>query len=129
MTEVAKFLVGLVKLLTVLLIQVALNPNSASQPPNGEQVNFISERKAGKRKWTPLLSLLPLLRPLPTAAQIIIGDPSSIANAVANALGVAANVSDSVNAADLANLFGNASIAAGQVINYGVLTTEWGRGT
>ena len=83
-----------------------------------------------KALFPPLLSLLPLLlRPLPTAAQIIIGDPSSIANAVANALGVAANVSDSVNAADLANLFGNASIAAGQVINYGVLTTEWGRWT
>ena len=73
-----------------------------------------------KALFAPLLLLLLLLRPSPTAAQIIIGDPSSIANAVANALGVAANVSDFVNAGDLANLFGNASIVAGQVRNSGV---------
>ena len=57
-----------------------------------------------------------LMLPSLITAQTI-GDPSSIANAVANVLGVAANVSEAVNANDLANIFGNASAVAGDVRN------------
>ena len=56
-----------------------------------------------------------LILPSLTTAQI--GDPSSIANTIANVLGVAANVSEAVNANGIANVFGNASAIAGNVRN------------
>ena len=54
---------------------------------------------------------------LPTLIAAQIGNPSSIANVVADVLGVAANVSGAVNAPDLANVFGNASEVASDVSN------------
>ena len=52
---------------------------------------------------------------LPSLTIAQLGDPSSIANTVANVLGVAANVSEAVNANGLANVFGNASAVASDV--------------